>query len=163
MHSLPKAIFHNRIARFAAVGVFNTLFDLVMFNVFMLLLGEPDNKTVVIISNSISATIAAVVSFFINRRYVFHAQHTPNHYALRFIAITLTGLYLIQSLIIYLALHAFDPLAELGTDVLHALGMTGVGQDWVLANVAKVFATLGSMVWNYTWYSRSVFKPAAKQ
>lgn len=152
---------NHRLSRFAAVGIFNTIVDFVFLNTLLAVTHSIDSKTAVIAFNTLSATCVAVASFFLNRRYVFHAGHTPRHFVVRFIAITLSGLYLVQNSVIYLVLHYFHGPAEIGSNVLDAVGITGISEQFLLINSAKALATLASMLWNYEMYKRFVFQPIA--
>lgn len=157
MKALAKTIAGHRVSRFMSVGVLNTLLDLVILNVLLVLSGNASNSMVVLAANTVSATTVAIFSFFVNRRFVFKAMHTPGHHALYFIAVTLSGLYIIQNAILYVVLHYFAGLAGWGQALLGLVGL-GISQQFILVNAAKICATLGSMVWNYVWYSKVIFR-----
>ena len=76
-----------------------------------------------------------------------------------FLAITLASIFVIQSLVISFALHYFDPLANL---LMNAGANLPVIEKFSFnfyeVNIAKVCATLVSMVWNYSLYNRFIFK-----
>jgi putative flippase GtrA len=158
MKQTAKKLIHKRVVRFMVVGIFNTLLDFLLFNIFLIISGNAESKLVVVICNTISATMVAILSFFLNRRYVFQSEHTPNHYTVYFVAITLGGLYLVQNTLIYVALHAFSGAANSLSLTLSNLGLP-FSQRFILVNAAKAIGTLGSMTWNYLWYKHVVFKP----
>lgn len=124
--------------RFGAVGAANTAIDFGLLFV-MRSLGLP-----VIPANLISTTAAFIFSFFANKKYTFRS-HGGNlkREILLFVVITLFGLWVLQNLIIQL--------------VLWPLETTTLPSETSLL-IAKVIATLFSLVWNYTMYSRFVFK-----
>lgn len=123
--------------RFLAVGGFNTLLD---FGLLFILkaFGVP-----VITANVISTTIAFCFSFFANKKYTFKATDTNiKREIVLFIVITLFGLWILQTIIIKAVTYALEPY--------------GLTSD-VMLLIAKLTATVATMVWNYTMYSRFVF------
>ena len=131
---------HATKVRFGIIGGINTLIDFVLLFVFTNLFGVTK-----VASNVISTSIAFCFSFLANKKYTFRSTSNKNivrELAL-FITVTLFGLWVIQGVIIYLIT---PPLAEFGlTDDLALL-------------VAKLIATIVTMIWNYILYSRLVFK-----
>lgn len=125
-------------ARFILVGMTNTIID---FGVLFILsgLGLPN-----VTANIISTTIAFCFSFFANRKFTFKAiDGNLKRQIPLFIAVTLFGLWVLQTLIISLV----SPL-------LLNIGIA----DGINLFVAKILATVVTLVWNYTLYSRLVFK-----
>jgi len=150
-----------RSVRFITVGVLNTVLDFALFNILLVLFsgGDPSQKTV-LIANSISATVIACFSFVMNRKYVFKAKKTPNHYAIYFILITLSGLYLVQNLVIFIITHnpeLVNPLVSL----INFIGID-INESLIVANIAKAIATVATMVWNYMLYKHFVFRNYTK-
>jgi putative flippase GtrA len=124
--------------RFGTVGAANTAID---FGLLFILrsLGLP-----VISANIISTTTAFCFSFFANKKYTFRSRGgNVKRELLLFVIVTLFGLWIIQNIIIQLSLW-----------VLHT---TTIPEETSLL-IAKVIATLVSLVWNYIMYSRVVFK-----
>ncbi len=125
-------------ATFAAVGAINTIID---FGILFTLksLGLP-----VIPSNLISTTVAFCFSFFANKKYTFK---TPSGNAKRefilFVVVTLFGLWVIQNAVIAGLIYLLAGLAL---------------PDPLTLFIAKIFAIIASLIWNYMWYSRVVFK-----
>ncbi len=152
-----KKLYSIRAVRFALVGVANTAIDFAIFNALMAFLAgsEPSHKEV-LIYNTISATIVACISFFLNRQYVFKSKDTPHSYAILFILITLSGLYIVQNGIIFLV----GKVPELATPAISVLGWAGISinRSIILANIGKLIGTAGSMVWNYVLYKHTVFR-----
>lgn len=141
---ITKRIITQTRIRFAVVGVMNTGFDFILFNSLLIIFtGNHPTRLEIVLFNSLSASVVAIFSFVLNRRYVFKAQHTPHHYVVYFILITLIGLYVIQNAIIYLITH---------------LAHNVIDSPILAANIGKLFATGGSMLWNYLMYKHVVFK-----
>lgn len=123
--------------RFVLVGGINTAID---FGLLFLLrsLGLP-----VITSNIISTTVAFCFSFFANKKYTFKSADTNIiREILLFVAITLFGLWVLQTIVIHLVTISFSGLRI---------------SDSLLLFIAKLIATVASLIWNYTMYSRVVF------
>lgn len=124
--------------RFISVGIINTALDFgVLFG--LKALGLP-----AIPANIISTTAAFCFSFFANKKYTFKsASSNVKRELLLFLVITLFGLWVLQSAVIYITSILLTPLA-LSTDVSLL--------------IAKLAATFVSLTWNYVLYSRVVFK-----
>ena len=124
--------------RFTAVGAFNTTIDFgLLFG--LKALGFPE-----IPSNIVSSTTAFIVSFFLNKKVTFKTTDTDiKREIILFIVVTLFGLWVIQSIIIW-AILSFEQNFALG--------------DSVKLLIAKLIATGVTLVWNYLLYSRVVFK-----
>lgn len=124
--------------RFVAVGGINTLID------FGLLFGLKALGLPAISANVISTTTAFCFSFFANKKYTFKTAGTDiKREIFLFITVTLFGLWVLQTLVI-----AF---------VTGILAPTHL-EDGIILLIAKLFATIVSLVWNYVLYSRIVFK-----
>lgn len=132
-----KRILHDQRSRFLIVGFANTAID---FGLLFILkfLGVP-----VLVSNIISTTTAFGFSFFANKKFTFKSVGSAKREFILFTVVTLFGLWVIQSVVINIILVGFE-------------GST-VSSDIQLF-VAKAFATIASLIWNYILYSRVVFK-----
>lgn len=129
---------NSKKIRFVAVGGANTLID---FGILFLLkfLGVP-----VIAANIISTTTAFCFSFFANKKFTF--KTTGNNIKkeiVLFTIVTLFGLWVLQTIVIKL--------------VSIPLEKAGLPSDLVLL-IAKLLAVVVSLIWNYTLYSKVVFK-----
>lgn len=128
--------------RFAMVGVANTAIDL---SVLFLLktLGLP-----VVPANIISTSTAFCFSFFANKKYTFRTiSSNVRREIILFVVVTLFGLWVLQTLVIYL--------------VSSLLATTSLSDNLILI-FAKIIAILVSLTWNYTMYSHVVFKQKGK-
>lgn len=129
---------HAEKIRFGIVGIANTSLD---FLLLFILVGFGLDK---IPANYISTGTSFIFSFFVNKSFTFKATggDAKKQFAL-FIIVTIIGLWVIQPLIIT------------------ACSALLVGTNWNEAMtlfVAKIIATVASLVWNYLFYSRLVFK-----
>lgn len=141
-HSLQRGV--RQLAkyekvRFVMVGSVNTLVDFAVLVILATMIGLP-----AIIANVLSTSCALAVSFLLNKKAVFGDTDPHNRQQLvLFIIVTLSGVWVLQGVLI-LAISSWLQLLALGTTESLLL--------------AKVIATVGSLVWNYVWYSRVVFK-----
>jgi putative flippase GtrA len=119
------------------VGGANTLIDVgILFA--LTAIGLP-----VGIANIISTSCAFVFSFIANKQYTFKSRGNVAREMVMFIVVTLFGLWVLQALVISLALPVCSTIAGSATIGLLA---------------AKLLATVVSLVWNYLLYSTIVFK-----
>lgn len=133
---------HAEKIRFAIVGIANTVLD---FGILFLLVALGLDK---IPANYISTGIAFVFSFFVNKSFTFKSKggNIKKQFVI-FIVISIVGLWVIQPLII--------------TAITATLANTGWASVIILF-VAKIIATIASLIWNYVFYSRYVFKKEEK-
>ena len=134
---------HAEKIRFGIVGAANTALDFVLL--FILVALGLDK----IPANYISTGISFIFSFFVNKSFTFKSKggNVKKQFAL-FIAITIIGLWVIQPIIITL--------------VSNALSTTNWSAPIILFT-AKIVATVASLIWNYIFYSRLVFKKVSEK
>jgi putative flippase GtrA len=129
---------HAEKIRFAVVGVANTALD---FAILFILVALGLDK---IPANYISTGVAFIFSFFVNKSFTFKSKGgNVKKQFLYFIVITIIGLWVIQPLLI--------------TGISALLASTGWASGIILF-VAKLIATVASLIWNYIFYSKIVFK-----
>ena len=127
-----------QIARFGIVGAANTALD---FGLLFILraLGLP-----VEFANIASTTIAFLFSFFANKKYTFKTSGTNVvREMILFVVVTLTGLWVLQTLVIMLTLPWLTAITN---------------QTDIALLISKLIATVVSMTWNYLLYTYIVFK-----
>lgn len=125
---------HESKLRFAFIGGLNTAID---FGILFLLNSLGFNKY---IANIVSTFVAFVFSFFANRSFTFKSKKDAHKQIIPFLVVTLTGLWVFQPVIIWLVLMP-----------LQSINQT------VALFIAKLVATVVSLIWNYVLYSRFVF------
>lgn len=129
---------HAEKLRFALVGGANTVLD---FALLFLLTSLGLHK---IPANYISTGIAFIFSFFVNKSFTFQSKGgSVKKQFILFLVVTISGLWVLQPIIILAVSPLFSSL-ELS--------------DEAVLFIAKLFATLASLIWNYLLYSRLVFK-----
>lgn len=123
--------------RFVIVGAVNTVLDFSLMNIFRLAGLD------IIIANTMSTGIAMVASFFLNKKWTFrNAGQNYTKQVVLFFVFTMIGIWIIQNGCIWL----------ITTYVPH-FGLT----DQLFANLAKVIASIPSLMWNYITYAKIVF------
>ncbi|XVV05142.1 GtrA family protein [Actinosynnema sp. CA-248983] len=125
--------------RFGLVGIANTLVDLVAYTL-LTLAGLP-----MFAANLLSTSAGMACSFTLNRSFTFRATARTGDVksqAALFLLVTAFGLWVVQPIVISLVTGAFE-----GTHPVVAV----VGP--------KLSALVFNLVWNYTLYSRLVFRP----
>ena len=129
---------HAEKIRYIIVGGFNTFLD---FLILFVLVAFGLDK---IPANYISTTVTMIISFFLNKSFTFKSKdgNSRKQFAL-FIIITASGLWVIQPVIIIFITWATSSLNLPAPISLF---------------IAKCIATVATLVWNYFWYSRAIFK-----
>lgn len=130
---------HGEKIRFVLVGGTNTAIDFVLLFLFTNLFGVDK-----IIANYFSTGIALIFSFFANKSFTFkNKSENAKKQFLLFLVVTLAGLWILQPLVIWLCTNVMAPYID---------------NENVSLFIAKLIATVASLIWNYLFYSRIVFK-----
>lgn len=137
VYSTAKA---SKKLRFGLVGIANTTVDVVILNTLVNILGMA-----IVPANILSTTCAMFFSFFLNKKTVFRSSD-PRYLRqlILFFSVTLVGIWVLQTTVVFLVYNFLQTITVLPM----ALDM----------NIAKAIGIAVSMVWNYVWYSRIVFK-----
>jgi putative flippase GtrA len=143
----------RQLASFGVTGILNTAADFAILNICIFVIGLP-----VIFSNIISVTISLALSFTLNNRWVF-SGHSVSRFrrVVLFLVVTLLGLYGFQTIIIHFFTTEFLLPAQAVMYVSNALGLN-LSAEFIIANTAKIIATMVTMVWNFVMYKKFVFK-----
>lgn len=138
---------NKQFVRFAIVGAINTLTDSLIFTALRI---TADLNLV--LANVISTSCALLVSLLLHNSYTFK-NHTLSRYrVVAFILITLSGLWILQPLIILL-------FTELHTFINYTAPLFAVVSNdgfWITF-IPKLIAISTTVVWNYVWYSKVIF------
>lgn len=126
---------HAKKLRFGLIGGVNTLTD------FSLLFLGTSLGLNHFVANYIATSFAFIFSFFANRSFTFKSKDKIHRQLVPFLTVTLFGLWVLQPVIIWLML----------------IPLSGIDSNLALF-IAKIAATATTLVWNYVWYSRFVFK-----
>jgi putative flippase GtrA len=150
----------EQAGKFGLVGLLMTALDFAFFNAFRLASAS------ILVANLTSTTICMVISFLINRRYVFAGQGSSwKRQALLFFPSTAFALYVLQSGAILFLTRLFPFPLDISEALARAAGITSpAALLHVRANTAKLAATAVSLTWNYCFYRWAVFaeRPATR-
>ena len=129
---------HGDKLRFIIVGGANTALDFILLFLFVNL---GINK---IGANYLSTGASLIFSFFANKSFTFKnkSDNAKKQFGI-FLLVTVAGLCVIQPIIIWLVSSALESY---------------ISNQSILLFVAKLIATVASLIWNYLLYSRLVFK-----
>lgn len=129
---------HAQKIRYIIVGGFNTFLDFVLLFTFTWLGVDK------ILANYFSTGIAMVFSFFANKSFTFKNTNpqAKKQFAL-FILVTVFGMWVIQPIVIWVVSFFIDPI---------------ITNETISLFIAKLIATVASLIWNYLLYSSLVFK-----
>lgn len=123
---------------FCSIGILNTVVDISLY-----LLLRSSGMTV-LVANIISTSVALCISYFLNRKYTFRSTTNPRSNVVPFLLVTLTGLWVLQPILIYFSLNLLEQLSMQSSTQLDL--------------VAKLIATIFTLVWNYILYKKVVFR-----
>lgn len=131
---------------FSLIGVFNTFFDIALY---VALRYEGQS---VLVANLISASAALIISYLLNSRLTFKSKTWTLNQFVAFVVVTLFGLWVLQTSCIYVLDHF---LYVVSPAVWHLFGEF---ERLAKTTLPKICSTAITLVWNYTWYSKVIFK-----
>ncbi len=124
--------------RFSIVGALNTAVDVGIFSILSVMGWN------LFVANLTSTTVGLSLSFVLNHHFTFNSQGDKRKQIIPFLVVTLCGLWVLQPAVIFIVTHVIS-----------------ARDSAVLPIAAKVVATGGSLIWNYIWYSKKIFKSYA--
>ena len=132
-----------QLAKFAAVGAFNTFLDWGVYS-FLILITHIYTGPAIALFKAMSFVVAVIGGYLWNKYWTFNAteKSTPNEMAL-FLTVSVIGATINVSLTWF---------------IVQMLTGTQVVTPQQLAQIAAGMATVASMVWNFLGYKFIVFK-----
>lgn len=135
-----QSFFKNQKIKFATIGALNTALD------FAILFSLKALGINVAFSNIVSTGVTFILSFILNKKITFNSTNKTKQESIKeflsFTIITLFGLWVIQTLVIYI--------------------ITSILSNILISNItlfiAKIIATIFSLIWNFVLYKKVVFK-----
>ncbi len=146
MTKTPKPKRDRKVIVFALIGVFNTLFDMALYVLIQYLTGS------IIIANIAATSAALIGSYLLNSKLTFKAKKWTAKSFILFVVVTLFGLWVLQTTAIYL----LQPFVTVIPEFLWKL--FGPLENIVKVLAPKVVATVITVVWNFLWYNKVIFK-----
>ena len=142
---------HLKIVLFSIIGVFNTLLDVALYVAVL------DGAHSILIANIVSTSTALVGSYLLNSRLTFKSRNWTIGSFIGFIVVTLFGLWVLQTALIY----GFNEiLGQVVSD--HTWRMLGNFEHVTRSVAPKLLATAFTFVWNFAWYNKVIFKDEHK-
>lgn len=129
-----------QIAKFGQIGVLNTAVDFGILNI-LISITQIASGVGIIFINATSFMIALANSYFWNKNWVFAGNKKSNF--ITFATVTLIGLSANTGIVYFLTTY-IPPVI--------------VSSQTLWANLAKLMATVVSLVWNFSGYKLIVFK-----
>lgn len=164
MSKARQAISHHRQPlTFAIVGALNTLLDILLFTAIVKITNVGPTGLGVAAANSISISCVMMVSFFLNKKFVFRASHVNHHRRVLFFVITIIGMYGINNTVLQLIAHHNSAFVLWFDNVLALVGLGFFRPEFLTLITAKIGATAASMIWNYFMYRQFVFCDETEQ
>lgn len=149
----------GQFGRFVVVGLVNTGIDFIILNLLSNLTGVGIHDPKIVYLNVISFSIATTNSYFLNKHWAFEdASKGQSKQFSIFLLVSVLGAALNTAVLkfsVTLFPSAFASLSHLITLILPLSVWNSI--DLTL-NLAKVFATGVSLVWNFVGYKLFVFK-----
>jgi putative flippase GtrA len=135
-------LFHQ-LLKFVVVGVINTAIDFAVLNILSAITGIYSGAGIIWI-NSLAFAVAVINSYFMNKYWTFATKGSVGAgEASSFLLVSLVGLSINSGLVFGITTH-----------IRPILGLSAA----LWENIAKLFATGASMVWNFIGYKLFVFK-----
>jgi putative flippase GtrA len=136
----------KKVIIFALIGIFNTLFDMALYVFIQYLTGS------IIIANIVATSAALIGSYLLNSKLTFKAKKWTIKSFVLFVVVTLFGLWVLQTTAIYL----LTPIVSTIPETLWRL--FGSLEDIAKILAPKVAASVITVVWNFLWYNKVIFK-----
>ncbi|MFC2174213.1 GtrA family protein [Acidobacteriota bacterium] len=169
MHGARKGVgLSARITRFSIVGIINTLVDVGVLNVLVILLHFHYTFSVfgfkIVSANLISVSAAIINSYLMNKYWTFERRgrrEIPAE-ALIFVIISLIGM-VINTAVLSLLYHHWTWPAETVLALIRNLEIfVAVSDNFFLLNLSKALALAASMIWNFLAYNHWAFPDGRK-
>lgn len=148
-----KAMLSHQYARYFLVGVFNTLSNLVWFDLLLFVAHLP-----VWLANVLSLFISICLSFLLNHYWVFQQAERGLSWRrfLAFLGVNLAVQIVAQQLVLSFFIDVWPAPGHLAYTVVHPV-VNGLSRHFMVVNTAKLLAVIVSLVTNYLLYSRLIF------
>lgn len=140
----------KKVIIFGLIGVFNTLFDMALYVMVQSLTGS------IIIANIVATSAALIGSYILNSKLTFKTRKWTAKSFILFVVVTIFGLWVLQTGVIYLLTPLMNVIPEF---LWHLFGPL---EHIVKILAPKVLATAVTLVWNFVWYNKVIFKNASK-
>jgi putative flippase GtrA len=145
-NSKTKRTGRLKIILFSVIGIFNTLLDIVLYVIILNITHK------IVIANVLSTSVALVGSYFLNSRITFQSKKWTKRTFVSFVIVTVFGLWVLQTGSIYVFNELLKSLPAGFWKIFGSFTKT------VRQVLPKLMATAITLVWNYLWYNKVIFK-----
>ena len=145
----------SQVLFFCVVGACNTAIDFTIYN----LLSRRPFALPRIPSNIVSVAIAMSFSFAVNLLFVFRPETLLwGERMVRFLIVTTFSMYVLQNLVIFWSSRILQVRLRFAVVALRAVPPAKhLTHETVERNLAKILATVCSLVWNFAFYKLYVY------
>ena len=157
------SVLGKQIGKFTVVGIANTVIDITILNILVLVLHFNTQIQIFgfsyLVANFISVTIAMINSYLLNKYWTFKSKEKKNltQEVIKFFFITIIGMYAIHQLVFnFLNIYWLWPTHFI-VNIFHLIGVISL-DNLISLNFAKFLAILVSLTWNFIFYKIWVFK-----
>ncbi|PIZ01116.1 hypothetical protein COY62_00275 [bacterium (Candidatus Howlettbacteria) CG_4_10_14_0_8_um_filter_40_9] len=145
----------RQIPKFAVVGVLNTIIDIGIVNVMVLMLGFNP-----VISNIVGVSVAIINSYILNKYWTFkdkEKEHVAQQFGI-FVVLSLAGMA-INTAVFYFLYTMWTWSGTFAFSIVKLIGLSSIFKEsFVLLNWAKAWSIAFSMIWNFIAYRKWTFK-----
>jgi len=147
-----KKIITFRVTRFGLAGAVNTATNFAVLN--FAFYGLHLNKLASII---IATTCAIAVSFILNRSFVFLDKARPAKKLVRFIFVSVIGVFLVQNSVYAIGLALLHGREAGVVNAVYGLSGFRLSNNFIDVNLSNLVASFAILFWNYNGYKLFVF------
>ncbi len=142
----------KKISSFIGIGLFNTVFNVALFDVLIFLLHMS-----ALVANFLSLLVSITLSYFLNKAFVFKdSRQVGVSQLLQFLAGTFAIQLIAQHLAVWLLGEKYTLLGRSAYSLTGALHLP-LSEQFVILNVAKGLGVIVSVVVAYVFYDRLIF------
>jgi putative flippase GtrA len=143
---------YKKLSSFIGVGAFNTVFNVLLFDMFVFLFSIAN-----LVANFVSLLISILISYFLNKILVFKDESQANtRQLLKFLAGTFALQLITQHLAVWLLGEKYTWIGKTSYSLLNSAGVH-FSKEFVVLNVAKGLGVVFSIALSYLFYDKLIF------
>ena len=143
----------KKLINFTAIGIFNTLFNIVIFDTLVFMTRVPD-----LWANFVSLIISILISYFLNKFFVFRDdKRARGEQLLEFMAGTFAIQLVFQHLAVWLLGERYTIVGKVAYSILMEIHIH-IDKTLVILTVAKCLGVAVSIAISYLFYDKHVFR-----
>src|SRR6266704_7163792 len=147
-----KYLITFRLTRFTLAGAVNTTVNFAVLNFMFYALHL--NKMVSIV---IATSFAIVVSFILNRNFVFLDKERSANKLVRFVVVSVLGVFLVQNSVYGLGIVLLSGHETGLTNIIRTVFGVRFSDSFIDVNLSNTVASFAVLFWNYNGYKLFVF------